>query len=324
MQHRRTRFAPIGAYTLLAALLAAFLAAPAGAVGQEHGHEHSHEDDDETHEHTLHFSHPLVAESVSPDTKLRLDYGYRDLNGEETEYTVGVAAEYAFTPSVSVEAGIPYSLTDAAFGFTHVALKFANYAFQDAGVSLGYGIGFGLPTSGSSPDTHHGDEHGHEEGGHAHEAPYLSASRSSPPFVTPRFNGSGGVHGTLGKSHWQFEPFLNLGWKTGRWELVGFTTFGIPSGLDDSHDVGTELSWNASALFEAAPEVQALLELHGHSGLNGHPVGEDAVNVAPGLKLRPSGDSPLFVGIGASFPITDDRTADARALLSLFYHFSRH
>jgi hypothetical protein len=45
--------------------------------------EHTHSADDS---HGTHFTRPLFAESVSPDTKLRLDYGFRDLEeGGESE-----------------------------------------------------------------------------------------------------------------------------------------------------------------------------------------------------------------------------------------------
>ena len=85
--------------------------------------------------------------------------------------------------------------------------------------------------------------------------------------------------------------------------------------------MGTELGYNASALFRAAPEVQATLELHGTAGLSGHATGEAVANVTPGVKLRPSGDSPFFLGLAGSFPVTTDESYGARALVSLFYHF---
>ncbi len=48
------------------------LVVPLGvASAQEHAEADHHEG--------LHFSHPLIAESVSPDTKVRLDYAFADL-----------------------------------------------------------------------------------------------------------------------------------------------------------------------------------------------------------------------------------------------------
>lgn len=265
------------------------------------------------HHRGLHFAHPLATESVSPDTKLRVDYDYRDLPADEEENAATLAAEWAPHRSFSIEASVPYSLTADATGFSHVALKFANYAFESSGVSLGYGVGLGLPTSGDAPDPTH------EEGGHTHAHRADAAVLSDPPG--PRFNGTGGVHSSLGRNLWTFEPFLNAGWKAGRWELVGFGTFEIPTNHAEQAEVGTELGYNASALFRAAPEVQATLELHGTAGLSGHATGEAVTNLTPGVKLRPSGDSPFFLGLAGSFPVSSDQSYGARALVSLFYHF---
>lgn len=306
---RRSKLRPKPVTAATAAL--ALLVAPATAAAQEggHEHEHGHTHQEEGHHAGLHFSHPLVSESVSPDTKLRLDFNHRQLNEQEDETSFGLAAEYAFHRSMSLEVSVPYSATDEAFGFTHAALKFANYAFEEQGVSLGYGLGVEFPTAGDAPE---------EEGGHTHGALAAPASRQTP---APRLNGGGGVHGTLGEDFYEFEPFFNVGWKTGPWELVGFGTFGIPSGTGDRLEVGTELSWNFSALYRVMPEVQALLELNGTSGLSGAPVGEDVVNLSPGIKLRPSGGSHLFLGVGGSVPLSEDESFENRVFVSLFYHF---
>ena len=282
-----------------------------GAAG---GHSHGGAADS-GHHAGLHFSHPLFTESVSPDTKIRVDYSALDASaGEGTKHEFGLGIEYALSRSVSVEAGVPYSVSDDALGVTHLSLKFANYVLEAQGISLGYGIGVGLPTSGPAPTEHH------EEGGHTHT---VRASRSGilsdPPGA--RANGGSGVHGTLGRDFYEFEPFFNIGWRSGRWELVGFTTFNIPSGLEDQHEVGSELSWSVSTLVRAAPEVQTVLELNGSSGVSGHPAGEDVVNLSPGIKLRPSGDSPVWLGVGGSLPLTADRSYQGLLRVSFFYHF---
>lgn len=281
-----------------------------GAATGEHAHGTA-----DGHHAGLHFSHPLFTESVSPDTKIRVDYNTLDAGaGEGTKHEFGLGVEYALGRSLSIEAAVPYSVSDEALGFTHLSLKFANYALEAHGISLGYGMGVGLPTSGAAPTEHH------DEGGHTHA---VRASRSGvlsdPPGA--RANGGVGVHGTLGRDFYEFEPFFNIGWRSGRWELVGFTTFGIPSGLEDQHEVGSELSWNVSTLFQPAPEVQTVLELNGSSGVSGHPVGEDVVNLSPGIKLRPSGGSPMWLGVGGSLPLTTDQNHDGLFRVSFFYHF---
>ncbi|MFB6239985.1 MAG: hypothetical protein ABEJ46_00160, partial [Gemmatimonadota bacterium] len=166
------------------------------------------------HHAGLHFSHPLFTESVSPDTKIRTDYNYLDLGAEEgTKHEFGLGVEYALSRNFSIEAGVPYSASDEALGFTSVSLKFANYALEEQGISLGYGVGVGLPTSGSAPEeTHHGEE---EQGGHGHAARTSSSDvMSAPP--APRLNGGTGVHSVLGRDFYEFEPFFNIGWKSGR------------------------------------------------------------------------------------------------------------
>lgn len=53
------------------ALVAAVLVVAAPLSAQQHSDdEQAHE-----HEHGLHFAHPIFTESVSPDRKVRIDYG---------------------------------------------------------------------------------------------------------------------------------------------------------------------------------------------------------------------------------------------------------
>lgn len=112
--------------------------------------DHDHDSNPAQHTHDgLHFSHPLIAESITPDTKLRIDYQFMDVSDGDQLHVGNFEAEYAFLRSFSIEAGIPYSYTDGEFGNLEVALKFANFALEDAGILLGYGVEFGFPTAGS-------------------------------------------------------------------------------------------------------------------------------------------------------------------------------
>ncbi|MBI4409823.1 MAG: hypothetical protein HY561_08960 [Gemmatimonadetes bacterium] len=128
----------------------ALLLATAPVAAQEH--EHAHEDRPASHSSHLHFSHPLIAESVSPDTKVRLSYELRELGAVEhgREHVVAWEGEYAFHPSFSIEAHLPYVAADGETGLEeiHLALKFANFAFAERGWLLGYGTEFGLPADG--------------------------------------------------------------------------------------------------------------------------------------------------------------------------------
>lgn len=263
---------------LTAAALAGGLAAGT-ARAQEHRYQsgHSHEG--------LHFAHPLIAESVSPDTKVRLDYRFRDPD-EGDENSVALEAEYAFHRTFSIELGAPYTFlsrdggADAShLGNTEVAFKFANFAFEQHGVLLGYGLELGLPTG--------SDEEG------------------------------------IGSDHIvEFEPFLNAGYATGDLEAVGFAKFGIPTNQRDEEEVETELGYNLAILYHLGHRLQALLELDGETILSQEQNEEETVvNLTPGIKFRPIAERELLIGLGAGLPLTSRQEFDTRVVVSLFYHF---
>ena len=109
-------------------------------------------DDGSAHYHGLHFSHPLFTESIRPDTKVRFNAGGEWEDGGRAA-ELEVEAEYAFDRSFSIEIGVPYvrlepngAASTSALDNIEVAFKFANFAFEDAGVLLGYGFAVGLPT----------------------------------------------------------------------------------------------------------------------------------------------------------------------------------
>ncbi len=282
-----------GATGLALALAAAWPAPPAAA-----------HDDDGHHEAPLHFSHPLFTESPSPDTKLRLDWFYARLPGEGEEagaadeeggllaapadfHTFRLEAEYAFSPSLSIEVDIPVSIRNPAEGLAQVSavdtlevgLKYANFAFAEHGLLLGGGIEFGLPT------------------------------------------GSDGKG--IGSDHIvEIEPFIDFGFKRGSFELVGFVAVGLP--VNDRPEDGAadaELGVDISALYHVAPALQLLVELNGEHVYGGEEAGLDAWNVSPGLKLRPWRGLALDIGAGVQIPLNGTKEQKVRTVLSLFYHF---
>ena len=99
----------------------------------------------------LHFSHPLETESVSPDTKIRLDYLLSDPSVHDHEDDLSgvfrIEAEYAFSRRFSVEAIVPIDVhtSEAGSEHPHVALKFASYELEKHHLLLGYGLEFGFP-----------------------------------------------------------------------------------------------------------------------------------------------------------------------------------
>lgn len=260
-----------------AALVA--LAAPALLAAQQ---QHSHEQEAGHHE-GLHFSHPLVTESVSPDTKIRLNAG-RAWEAEGAETEIEVEGEYAFHRSFSIEFGAPYAVVApeggtsvSGLGNLEVMFKFANYAFEPRGLLLGYGVELSVPTGDATKG--------------------------------------------IGSDHlWEVEPFLNIGYKRGRIELVGFSIFGIPFNQDPAEEIETELVYNVSGLVHASSRLQALVEVNGQAILSGGEAGKSIVLLSPGVKIAPMSGLPLFVGIGASVPLTDEEL-DVAARVSVFYHF---
>ena len=318
----------------IAGLLAAlFLASTAGAAAQE-AHEHDGGDTHEPggHGHAgLHFTHPMIAESVSPDRKLRFDHRYFEFPDGATENSGVLEAEFAFHRSFSVEFGLPYTYTEAELGNLEAKLKFANFAFENAGVLLGYGVGFVIPTNGSTetPDARSLEGRAPPRPTVAARVPgELSSGDPSRPTTSPpgpRLSAGGaGVEGSLGTEEWELEPFLSFGYKQGSWELVGWTIFGIPFHQEEQAEVAAELSWNVSALLHASSRIQALLELGGSGGISGELVGEDVIFASPGLRMKPLPGEPLWVGTTVGFPLAtgvDEDPFDLRWKTSLFWHF---
>lgn len=311
--------------------LAVTLCAPGVAVGQAHEHGHAHDHGPDGHHGGLHFSHPLVTESVSPDTKIRVDHRFFDFPTGQGEHSGLLEGEYAFHRSVSLEVGFPFSYTDRAAGNLEATLKFANYSFEDAGVLLGYGLQLAAPTNGdASHDHEHNHEHEHEHehavepraaeaASHGETGPTAGSTAGSAP--APMFHRASGVRGVLGTPEWQVAPFLTAGIRRGAWEVVSWFIFAIPFRQESGDDVGTELAWDFSALHHVSDRVQAMVELNGSAGLSGAAVGEEVLTVSPGLKLRIFAERPVFLGLSSGFPVTGEDPFDARVLGSLLWHF---
>lgn len=269
-----------------AAVLASFLA-PHTAWGQTSQHEHADHDHDH-HHGMLHFSHPLVAESVTPDTKIRLN-GVFSNHSAGSDDEMEVEAEYAFAPAFSIELGFtPYTYTSRtpsalpgatgreSFSELDIDLKFANFAFAEHGVLLGYGAGLAVPLrTGGEPV----------------------------------------------KALTSVEPFLNLGYQKAGWEVETFARFGIPTSGSDGVPANADLGTNLSLLRHVAERLQALLELDTTSPLGG---GNDPVlaNVTPGVKVQPlASNEHLILGAGLRLPVSHTKQFTNQALVSMFWHF---
>jgi hypothetical protein len=253
---------------------------------QAQDHDHHHEEEvDGHHHHGLHFAHPLIGESITPDTKVRLEHEFEHFRHDEGHgQTFTVEGEYAFVPGLSVEIDVPVGVINPKEGSQQsgldnigVALKLTNDAFAEQGVLLGYGLELGLPTGTDSKG--------------------------------------------IGSDHiLRYEPYLDAGYKKDAIEVSGFARFGIPTRQRTGEEVVTEFEYNVSGLYHVTPHVQGLLELDGGRTLSGGEI-ESGANVTPGVKIRPVADGHLILGFGVSVPVNNSSEFDVRTHFSAFYHF---
>ncbi len=277
---------PAAAFAAVLGVMTA--AAPAGAHEADHGS-------------GLHFAHPLFTESPSPDTKLRIDHFFARLVGEEDAsaasiefaalpadlHTFRLEGEYAFAPSFSIEVNLPFSIRDAGPPFG------ARRHLGNGDIGLKYA-------------NHSLADRGLLFGG---------GIEIGLPFGD---DGKG-----IGSDHIvDLEPFVDLAWKRGRIEVVGFLSVGLP--LADRPEDGApdaELAVDLSALCHVTERLSLLLEFNGEHVVGGEEAGLDAWNVAPGLKFAPFAGVALQIGVGVQIPVNGRKEQKIRTVLSAFYHF---
>lgn len=235
----------------------------------------------------MHFSHPLVTESPSPDTKLRLDYLWTRTGepaNRATERDLRVEGEYALAPAVSLAVTLPYAWRSArglpdvrGLGNAELSLKAASLRWGARGLLVGGGLSIGLPTGS--------------------DARGIGTSRAV-----------------------EVEPFADAGVKRGGLELVGFGRYGTTVRNRVGIDAEREFSFDGSALYPVSRGVEALLEVAAARSAAGQERAT-ATSLAPGLKLYPFSDRSLMFGVSAPLGLTGE-ARDARGLLvSAFYHF---
>ena len=234
---------------------------------------------------TLHFGHPMITESPSPDTKLRFDWEYRDLDAADRN-TLRLEGEYAFAPWISVEADLPYTFLDPDDGPAEsnldnmeIALKLATDAFAEQGLILGGGLEIGLPT---------GDD---EEG-------------------------------IGGSKEIEIAPFIDAGLRLGKLETVAFVIFEIPTNEpeEEKDEVDLKIAYRLAFTYPVTSRAWAILEFDGEVIAAGDKE-ESVLNISPGVKVQPLDDERFIFGASVSVPLTDDKDFDVRALVSGFYHF---
>lgn len=271
MRHIATLNAP-----LIALILLGLVATRAGAQ-QDHDHDHD----------GLHFSHPLVNESPSPDTKLRLDFLWTrigDPTNRVTERGARVEGEFAFTPGLSLAVTAPYTWRDGegrggvhGMGNTEVSLKAASAKWDERGFLFGGGLSVGIPTGNDSLG--------------------IGSSRAV-----------------------DVEPFVDAAIQRGGLELVAFGRYGTTVHNEPGVVADREVSVAASALYPVARVLEALIEAEAVRPISGD-VRETATTLAPGVKVYPFGDRRIMAGVSAPIGLSGEAKQARGLLVSLFYHF---
>ena len=248
------------------------VAAHAQAGGDDHAREE------------FEFSHPLVTESPSPDTKIRVDFLDRAAVDSTTPNgTARIEGEYAFRPWVSLALTVPFEWRSTDGGWSsgvaasELALKFAAFGLASHGLLLGGGLDVGLPT-----------------GSGVEEGP------------------SSGV---------DLEPFADVAVKHGPVEVVAFGSYSASTAATGSEPKEREWSANFSSLYHVSGRAEALLELDGHGALSGADKGSGFTYLSPGAKLVPFANRSIMLGVSLRMPVSAAREFQRELLLTAMYHF---
>jgi hypothetical protein len=267
------------AYPRRSLLVATFFLVPFAAThAQEHGEDHDHDH--------LHFSHPLVTESPSPDTKFRFDFIGAHTSGPAGlhENTFRLEGEYAFNHSVSLAIVTPFISRTApaaerasGIGNVELSLKAASLAFDERGLLLGGGLSAGLPT--------------------------------------------GSDKKAIGSAHIiELEPFIDAGYKRNAFELVGLALISSTLNRRAGEEAERNLTFDFSALYRLGSRLEGLMEVATTRALIGVESGSQQTFLAPGLKVYPFTNRKFM--FGASVELGTGAVRDTHALLlSGFYHF---
>lgn len=267
-------------YLKLTAILMAVVL-PARAFAQ-------HDDDHDHHHGALHFTHPLVTESPSPDSKIRVDYAWFRAAADSAPLEGRVTAvelEKAFSPSISLSVTVPYewhtrpvSERAGGFGSTELSLKAVTYAQAKRGLLFGGGLSAGLPTGSDAK--------------------------------------------AIGSAHAvELEPFVHAAYMHHDVELVTFLDYSTLTRLRAGEENERELTFDGSALYHLGEHAQALVELESARALGGGASGGQVTSVAPGFEIVPFEDTPLMFGVSYLAGVAGRSHDNRQLLISAFYHF---
>lgn len=269
-----------GAHLRRSLFCIALLFTPLAGINAQEANDHDHDHDQ------LHFSHPLVTESPSPDTKIRVDLIRTQTNGTGglRENSIRVEGEYAFNHNVSLAVIAPYISRTApaaerasGVGNVELSLKGASFAFAERGILLGGGLSAAFPTGSDAK--------------------------------------------AIGSSHLvELEPFLDAAYKMDALELVGLASLSSTFRRRTGEEAERNLTFDFSALYQVQPRIEGLIEVTSARALVGPESGLPQTLVAPGIKVYPFASRKIMFGGNVAFGTGDVR--DTRSLLlSGFYHF---
>ncbi|HET7114985.1 MAG TPA: hypothetical protein VFI29_00750 [Hanamia sp.] len=233
----------------------------------------------------LEFSHPLITESISPDTKIRFTYLNTKVQSGITSQQYVLELEYSPVPVFSLHLDVPYGTlkSQGASSFSNLdnielTLKFANFAFANHNVLLGYGIGFGLPTGNDS-------------------------------------KGIGSDHVI------DVEPFLNAGYLWRKWEWTAYFTFSVPTHQHKGENMQSSLESRATALYHLNRYWQLLAEFGNERDISSPSGWNKNYDLLEGFKYLPFGHKPWILGAAVRQGLGKNSDLHFQWLLTLFYHF---
>lgn len=244
-------------------------------------------DHDDDHEHgSLHFSHPLITESPSPDTKIRLDAAFASSDEPADSHAIGLRAEveYAFSKSLSLAMVAPFarvtSPRDArasSLGSVELSAKAASFSFAESGVLAGGGMTLGLPTGSDTKG--------------------------------------------IGSGHlYELAPFVDAAVRRGDVEMVGFLTYSTTINRNATDENLRSLTFDGSTLWRVVSQIELLGEVTTSRITGGSDGAYSETFLAPGIKWRPSAWPKVALGVAGILGVGDARKSNALQATA-FYHF---
>jgi hypothetical protein len=233
----------------------------------------------------LEFTHPLITESISPDTKIRLTFFNNKLVQNAVSQIFDFEVEYSPVENFSIHLDLPYTFLHPEVSSmvtnldeTELTLKFSDLAFADRKVLLGYGISFGLPT-------------GNQLKG-------------------------------IGSSHiWDICPFISAGKKWQKWEWTTYFMFTIPSNQYLNENLQSILEFRMTAIYHFNNRWGGLMEAGNEQPLSHFSSKENNNDLTEGIIYRPDPEKPWIISVGVRHPLFRNDEIKFQGVASLFYHF---